>query len=92
LVTWQRCHIIVVVVGVGVATCDAPSSFLSVSTPNSPHEQWLAGWVVVLCRSDITRTPPSRMWSEGGGAAIDNRRETPPSRVWSEGGVLLLGG
>jgi hypothetical protein len=53
LVTWQRCHIVVVVVGVGVATCHAPSLFLSVSTPNSPREQWLAGWVVVLCQDGV---------------------------------------
>jgi hypothetical protein len=29
---WQQCHIIVIVVGVGVAACHAPLLFLSVST------------------------------------------------------------
>jgi hypothetical protein len=34
---WQRCHVIVII----ELAC-------SVSTPISPCEQWLAGWVVVL--------------------------------------------
>jgi hypothetical protein len=47
LVTWQRCHV-VVVVGLAWLPVIPPLLFLSVSTPISPCEQWLAGWVVVL--------------------------------------------
>jgi hypothetical protein len=41
------CHIIDIIVRVGVAPIP-PLSFLSVSTPIPPNEQWLTGWVVVL--------------------------------------------
>ena len=41
-VTWHHCPVIVVVSG---GSCHHSS----VSTPIAPHEQWLVGWVVVLC-------------------------------------------
>jgi hypothetical protein len=40
-VMWHHCPVVVVVSG---GSC----RHSSVSTPISPHEQWLVGWVVVL--------------------------------------------
>jgi hypothetical protein len=56
LVTWRQCHIVVVDVGGGQLAVVMSWWLLSLLTPSSvsttisPHEQWLVGWVVVLCR------------------------------------------
>ena len=75
--TWQQCHIIVVIIvgvgsgwchvviiGVGVAACHTS---IVVPLGQHPHEQWLAGWMVDSGAGNIIETPPSHVWSEGGG-------------------------
>ena len=35
---------------------------------------------------DERETPPSRVWSKGGGGGVSTEGVFPPSRIWSEGG------
>jgi hypothetical protein len=73
---WQRCHVIIIIIGVGVAACHSPVVIPLGQHPHIPS-QAVAHRLGGDHAGNIIETPPSHVWSKGGGCCHRKRTETP---------------